>query len=135
MLAIREENFPESSGENLVLTRDQNIIDLAYSVRWNIASPEDYVFQIAAPKETVRAIAESAMREAVANMTLDEALGPGRTAIEQQVQDRMQRILDEYNSGVRIQGVAIKQADPPARVNDAFKDGCDGGNNTSSPPK
>jgi membrane protease subunit HflK len=120
--AIREENFPTSSGENLVLTRDQNIIDLAYSVRWNIASPEDYVFQIAEPTETVRAIAESAMREAVANRTLDEALGPGRTAIEQQVQDRMQQILDEYNSGVRIQGVAIKQADPPARVNDAFKD-------------
>ena len=55
-------------------------------------------------------------------MTLDQALGPGRTLIGNQVQERMQRILDDYNSGIRIQGVAIKQADPPARVNDAFKD-------------
>jgi len=119
---IRLEDFPESGGENLMLTRDQNIIDLAYSVRWNIANPEDYVFQIADPRSTVRATAESAMREVVANVTLDEALGRGRTLIGDQVQERMQRILDEYKSGIRIQGVAIKQADPPARVNDAFKD-------------
>ena len=119
---IRNENFPENAGENLMLTGDQNIIDLAYSVRWTISSPEDYVFQIADPRSTVRATAESSMREVVANVTLDQALGPGRTYIEGQVQDRMQRVLDDYNSGIRIQGVAIKQADPPARVNDAFKD-------------
>jgi membrane protease subunit HflK len=120
--AIRLEDFPEGGGENLVLTRDQNIIDLAYSVRWSIGSPEDFVFQIADPKETVRATAESAMREVVANVSLDSAIGPGRTFIESQVQDRMQRTLDEYNSGIRIQGVAVKQADPPERVNEAFKD-------------
>lgn len=120
--AIREENFPEGGGENLVLTGDQNLIDLAYSVRWNIRNPEDYVFQLADPTATVRAAAESAMREAVANVTLDQAIGPGRTAVEQQVQERTQQILDEYNSGVQIQGVAIKQADPPQQVNEAFKD-------------
>ncbi|MGI4731779.1 MAG: protease modulator HflK [Janthinobacterium lividum] len=111
-----------SGGERPMLTRDGNLIDLAWSVRWNISNPEDYVFQIKDPRETVRAVAESAMREEVANVTLDEALGPGRTAIEGLVQERMQRILDGYRSGVRIQGVAIKQADPPATVNDAFKD-------------
>ena len=120
--AIREENFPEGGGENLVLTGDQNLIDLAYQVRWSIRDPQDYVFQLAQPEATVRAVAESAMREAVANVTLDQAIGPGRTGVEAQVQDRMQRILDEYNSGIRIQGVAIKQADPPERVNEAFKD-------------
>ena len=119
---IREENFPENGGENLMLTGDQNIIDLAYSVRWTISNPEDFVFQIDKPRDTVRATAESAMREVVGNVTLDQALGPGRTLIGNQVQERMQRILDDYNSGIRIQGVAIKQADPPARVNDAFKD-------------
>ncbi|PAX07161.1 protease modulator HflK [Sphingomonas lenta] len=120
--AIREENFPEGGGANLMLTRDQNLVDLAYSVRWNIRNPEDYVFQLADPTATVRAASESAMREAVANVGLDQAIGPGRTAVEAQVQSRTQQILDEYNSGIQIQGVAIKQADPPEQVNEAFKD-------------
>ncbi|WP_267396087.1 MULTISPECIES: FtsH protease activity modulator HflK [unclassified Sphingomonas] len=119
---IRTEDFPETGAENLMLTADRNIIDLAYSVRWTISSPEDYVFQIDKPRETVRATAESAMREVVANVSLNQALGPGRTLIENQVQERMQRVLTEYKSGIRIQGVAIKQADPPSQVNDAFKD-------------
>ena len=119
---IRPENFPEGSGgENLMLTGDQNIIDLAYSVRWNIVNLQDYVFQIRDPKETVRATAESAMREVVSSVTLDQALGAGRTVIEARVQERIQQLLDDYNSGVRIQGVAISKADPPAAVNDDFK--------------
>jgi membrane protease subunit HflK len=121
---IRTENFPENGGEaeNQMLTGDRNIINLSFSVRWNINSPEDYVFQIAEPTTTVRATAESAMREVVANMTLDDALGAGRSRIEGQVQDRMQHILDEYKSGIRIQGVAINRAVPPQAVSDAFKD-------------
>ncbi|WP_174298050.1 protease modulator HflK [Sphingomonas bacterium] len=123
---IRTDDLPAEGegggGERPMLTRDGNLIDLAYSVRWNISNPEDYVFQIKDPRETLKAVGESAMREEVANVTLDEALGPGRTAIEGLVQERMQRILDGYRSGLRIQGVAIKQADPPAAVNDAFKD-------------
>lgn len=119
---IRIENFPDSGTENLMLTRDQNIIDLAYAVRWKIANPQDYVFQIDKPRETVRATAESVMREVVANQTLDSALGPGRAEMEGQAQERMQKVLDDYKSGITIVGVGIKQADPPARVNDAFKD-------------
>lgn len=119
---IRIENFPETGSENLMLTRDQNIIDLAYAVRWKIANPQDYVFQIDKPRETVRATAESVMREVVANQTLDAALGPGRAQMENQAQERMQKVLDDYKSGIVVVGVGIKQADPPARVNDAFKD-------------
>ena len=119
---IRIENFPESGTENLMLTRDQNIIDLAYAVRWKISNPQNYVFQIDRPRDTVRATAESAMREVVANVSLDSALGPGRALIENQVQERMQKVLDDYKSGIVVVGVGIKQADPPARVNDAFKD-------------
>ena len=118
----RLEDFPEGGGENLVLTRDQNIIDLEYSVRWNISNPQDFVFQIDKPRDTVRSAAESAMREVIANVTLDEALTNGRALIEAQVQQRMQRILDDYNSGVRVQGVALKQVTPPSQVNNAFKD-------------
>lgn len=119
---IRTDDFPPSGGQNLMLTGDQNIIDLAYSVRWNISNPEDFVFQIKNPVETVRASAESAMREVVANIGLDEALGRGRDRIQTEVQERTQAILDGYRSGVHIEGVAIKQADPPRDVNEAFKD-------------
>lgn len=109
-------------GEKLMLTGDQNIIDLAYSVRWNIRNPEMYVFEIAEPDKTIGEVAESAMRAVVATVSLDDALGAGRTLIEQQVRERMQDILDRYKSGVQVQGIAIKQADPPAAVNDAFKE-------------
>lgn len=117
---IRTENFPQS-GENLMLTGDQNIVDLAYSVRWDIRSPSDYLFQIARPQETVRATAESAMRAVVANTSLNEAIGEGRSAIEGRVQASIQQILDEYNSGIRIQGVAIQKAAAPQAVDEAFK--------------
>jgi membrane protease subunit HflK len=110
-----------AQSENLVLTGDQNIIDLAYSVRWNIRNPELYLFQLADPDASIREVAESAMRSVVASVSLDDALGAGRTEIEQQVERRMQEILDGYRSGIRVQGVAIKQADPPTAVNDAFK--------------
>ncbi len=110
-----------AESENLVLTGDQNIIDLAYSVRWNIRNPELYLFQLSDPDASVREVAESAMRSVLASVSLDGALGAGRTAIEQQVEQRMQEILDGYRSGIRIQGIAIKQADPPTAVNDAFK--------------
>jgi membrane protease subunit HflK len=108
--------------EKLVLTGDQNIIDLAYSVRWNISNSELYAFQIADPDQTIAEVAESAMRAAIANVSLSDILGGGKGAIEGQVQARMQEILDGYRAGVRIQGVAIKQADPPDAVNDAFKE-------------
>ncbi|MCT8001379.1 protease modulator HflK [Sphingomonas sanguinis] len=117
---IRTENFPEGSAANLVLTGDQNIIDLTYSVRWDIANPRDYAFRLAQPQETVRAAAESAMRAVIAQTTLDQALGSGRTTIEQRVQELTQSILNEYRSGVRIQGVAIKQAAPPQQIVDDF---------------
>lgn len=118
----RLEDFPEGGGENLVLTGDKNIVDLSYSVRWVVQNPENYLFQIEKPRETVRATAEAAMREVVANVSLDQALTSGRSLIETEVQNRMQRVLDDYKSGVRIQGVALKQVVPPASITNVFKD-------------
>ena len=112
----------DSSSENLILTSDQNIIDLAYSIRWTISDPEQYLFQIANPEETIREVAESAMRAVVAGVPLDEAIGAGRSEIEQRVSQVMQQLLNDYGAGVRVQGIAIKQSDPPAAVNDAFKE-------------
>jgi membrane protease subunit HflK len=121
---IRTADIPTGGqgAENLILTGDQNMIDLAYSVRWNIADPERFLFQINKPEETIREVAESAMRAVVAGVTLDEAIGGGRSAIEQRVEQVMQQLLNDYGAGVRIQGVAIKQSDPPAGVTEAFKD-------------
>jgi modulator of FtsH protease HflK len=118
---IRTVTIP-ASGENLILTGDQNVIDLDYSVRWNISNPEQYLFQIDDPETTIREVAESAMRAAVARVTLDDALGAGRADIEQRVEQGMQQLLDDYGSGVRIQGIAISQAVPPQAVNQAFLD-------------
>ncbi len=113
---------PDPTSENLILTGDQNIIDLAYSVRWNIRDPQLYLFQIRDPEQTIREVAESAMRAVVAGVSLDDAIGAGRAEIEQRVEQVMQQLLNEYRAGVVVQGVAIKQSDPPAAVNDAFKE-------------
>lgn len=118
---IKTINIPDGSAENLILTGDQNIVDLAYSVRWGVRFSEFFLFQMAMPEETIKEVAESAMREVMGTVTLADAFGPRRSEIEQQVALRMQQLLDDYKSGVRIRGVAIKQADPPAIVNDAFK--------------
>ncbi len=112
----------DASSENLILTGDQNIIDLAYSVRWNISDPEPYLFQIEQSEETIREVAESAMRAVVAGVSLDDAIGAGRGEIESRVELMMQQLLDGYGSGIDVQGIAIKQSDPPAAVNDAFKE-------------
>lgn len=116
---VRTDEFPRDGSEN-VLTGDQNIIDLAYTVRWRVSNPRDYVFEIRDPQETVRATAESAMRAVLATTTLEQAIGAGRTTIEARVTQAMQEILDAYQAGVRIQGVSIKQASAPASLVDDF---------------
>ena len=120
--SIRSVDLGSQSSEDLMLTGDQNLLDIAYSVRWNIREPELYLFQLSDPDEAIRQVAESAMRSVIAQVTLQEAMGDRRSEIETQVTDRMQRILNGYRSGVEIQGVAIQQADPPTEVNDAFKE-------------
>jgi modulator of FtsH protease HflK len=119
---IRTIDIPGGTGERLVLTGDQNLIDLDYTVRWTIRDPEQFFFQSVDPEATIRGVAESTMRAALANMTLNDAIGSGRNAIETEVAQRMQAILDIYRLGVRVQGIAIKQTDPPAAVVDAFKE-------------
>ena len=120
--SIRTADLGSQSSEDLMLTGDQNLLDIAYSVRWNVKNPEWYLFQLAQPDETIQQVAESAMRSVISQVTLQDAMGDKRSEIETQVADRMQHILDGYRSGIAVQGVAIQQADPPAEVNDAFKE-------------
>ena len=118
---IQSFELGSSSSDDLMLTGDQNLLDLAYQVRWNIRSPELYLFEMAQPDETIREVAESAMRAVVSQVTLNDAMGDRRAEIESQVAQKMQQILDSYRSGIQVQGIAIKQADPPDAVNDSFK--------------
>ncbi|MES2442016.1 MAG: protease modulator HflK [Pseudomonadota bacterium] len=119
--AIRDENFPLNGGENLMLTGDQNIVDLAYLVQWRIRDAPDFVYQIAKPQETVRATAETAMRAVVATASLNDTITSGRARIEAQVMLLMQQILDEYHSGVVIQSVSIQKSAAPQAVDEDFK--------------
>jgi modulator of FtsH protease HflK len=113
---------PKASDDNLVLTKDESLIDMSYEVGWSIRDPEQFLFQIDQPQKTVEEVAESAMRAAVANFNLNEAFGSGRGEIEAQVRQRMQDILDEYRAGISIRRITILQSDPPAAVNEAFRE-------------
>jgi membrane protease subunit HflK len=105
-----------------MLTGDQNIIDIAYQVRWSIRNPEQFLYELEEPEDTIRQVAESAMRQVISQISLQDAMGVGRGDIQTRVQEEMQQTLDNYRSGINIRGVAIKQADPPAAVNEAFKE-------------
>ena len=121
---IRSVDIGASDGaaENLMLTGDQNIINLAYAVRWKIRNPELYLFELSEPEQTVREVGESAMRAEISKATLNDAIGPQRAQIAEQVRERMQELLDSYRAGIEVRGLDIKQADPPAAVDKAFKD-------------
>jgi membrane protease subunit HflK len=112
----------DGDAENLMITGDQNIINIAYAVRWRVKNAEEFLFQIADPEGTVRDATESAMREIVGRSTLNNAIGPERAAIAEQVRERVQEILDNYGAGILVQGVDINKADPPTAVDEAFKD-------------
>ena len=120
--SIKRDTIPEGEGEKLMLTSDQNLVDLSYLVRWNIKDLKLFRLRLADPEETVRQVAETAMRSSIAEVTLNQALsGAGRGEVEQKVRERMQFLLDSYRSGVRVQGVEIKKADPPAKTIGAFQ--------------
>ena len=120
---FRDYQIPEGSAQKLMLTGDQNLVDLSYNVRWSIKDLKQFRFQLANPEQTVRDVAEAAMRASVAQKTLDQVLsGAGRADIEGSVMTRMQGILDAYRSGILVQGVQIRKTDPPKEVEEAFKD-------------
>lgn len=120
---VRAVRIPSGEEQKLILTGDQNLVDLSYLIRWNIKDLAQYKFQLADPSVTVEEVAEAAMREMVARKTLDETFsGQGRAEIEQRVRERMQNILDGYRAGVAVQGVEIDKTDPPSEVVEAFKD-------------
>ncbi len=110
--------------ESLMLTGDENIVDVDFSVLWKIAPSKvgDYLFNIQNPEGTVKAVAESAMREVVGRSNIQPILTGARQNIESAVQDLMQKTLDGYSAGILIQQVQLQKVDPPTQVIDSFRD-------------
>lgn len=106
----------------LMLTRDQNIVDMEYQVVWNISDPEKYLFNLADPADTMRAVAESAMRDIIARSELAPILNRDRGAIATDLREATQRTLDAYQSGINVVRVNLARADPPGEVIDAFRE-------------
>ena len=111
---------PMDSG--LMLTRDQNIVDMAYQVVWNISDPEKYLFNLADPDDTTRAVAESAMRDIVARSELAPILNRDRGTIGEDLKLAVQSTLDAYESGINVVRVNLDRADPPREVIDSFRE-------------
>lgn len=109
-------------GESLMLTSDQNISDVDFTVQWRIADPADYLFNIQAPEETVKAAAESAMREVVGQTALDELLTTAREVVQDDTRVLLQSILDGYGAGINIERVQLQKTEAPPPVIDAFND-------------
>ena len=108
--------------ESLMLTGDENIVNIDFSVFWVIKDAGKFLFKIQDPPATVKAAAETAMREVIAKSKLQSILTEGRSKIEIETQDIAQSLLDEYESGIQITQVQTQKADPPDEVIDAFRD-------------
>ncbi|MGQ9368459.1 FtsH protease activity modulator HflK [Azospirillum sp. A39] len=108
--------------ESLMLTGDENIVDIDFTVFWVIKDAGEYLFKIRDPEGTVKKAAESAMREVIGRTDLQPALTEARQQIEQQTEQLLQAMLDEYQSGIEITQVQLQKSDPPGPVIDAFND-------------
>ncbi len=108
--------------ESLMLTGDENIVDVDFSVFWVIKDAPDYLFNIQNPNGTVKAVAESTMREIIGQNDIQPILTEQRQTNEEQVKALMQKTLDEYGAGITVTRVKMQKVDPPAAVIDAFRD-------------
>ncbi|TDQ66762.1 membrane protease subunit HflK [Maritalea mobilis] len=106
--------------EGLMLTGDQNIVDVGFSVLWRISDPSAYLFNVRDPDGVIRRVAESAMREVVGRRPAQDVFRDRRTEIAVEVEQITQSILDEYGAGINIAGISIEDAAPPNEVSDAF---------------
>ena len=113
------EQVPE---EALMLTGDENIVDVNFTVFWVIKDAKAYLFNIRDPELTVKSASESAMREVIGETPIAQALAEGRAKVEAQTQQLLQTILDSYGAGIEITQLQLQRVDPPAEVIDAFRD-------------
>lgn len=108
--------------EASMLTGDENIVNVQFSVQYQIKDPVEYLFNVTAPAAVVKSAAEAAMREVIGNSLIDSALTDGKLQIQNEATQLLQEILDRYKVGVRVLAVQLQNVHPPQEVSDAFKD-------------
>ena len=117
-------NTPKNKVEReaLMLTDDENIVDIQFAVQYTLKSAEDYLFNVRRPDQTVACVAETAMREVVGKAKMDFVLYEGREQIAKSTEKLMQEILDRYKTGIYVQKVTLQNVQPPEQVQAAFDD-------------
>ena len=105
-----------------MLTGDENIVDIDFTVFWKIKDAGKFLFNIRDPEQTVKLVAESAMREVIGQTKIQSALTEGRNQIETATHERVQKLIDDYGAGIQIEEVQLLKVDPPQPVIDAFID-------------
>jgi len=118
----RGTSVQDLNDESLMLTGDENIVDIDFVVLWRIGSAKDYLFSIRDPEDTIKIVAQSAMREIIGRTKIQSALTEARGQIQDDTRKLMQSILDEYKAGVIINNVQLQKVDPPTDVVDAFNE-------------
>jgi membrane protease subunit HflK len=106
----------------VMLTQDENIVEISMSVQYVIANPQDFVLQVRDPEVSLQHAAQSALRHVVGGTTMDLALTEGRAAIGLDVRDRLQQYLNDYTTGIQVSKINIDESKPPAQVQGAFDD-------------
>ena len=125
VILVTNENIEDigtTDGSGLMLTRDENIVDIGFQVVWNINDPKLYLFNLAEPKETIRAVSESAMREVIARSDFAPILNKDRDLVKQEVEALIQTTLNNYQSGVTIVRLNLEGINAPEEVIDSFRD-------------
>ena len=118
--AVRQINIGNDNKEGQMLTSDKNIISVPFSVFWRITNAKDFLFNVADPERTIRAISQSAMREVVGQTVAQGILTTGKDLVAAQVQEITQKLLDEYGSGVMVTAINLGDVQPPPEVANAF---------------
>ncbi|XBQ15362.1 MAG: FtsH protease activity modulator HflK [Oceanicaulis sp.] len=121
---IRSVTIGSTPQESLMVTRDENIVDVSFTVQWQVdpANVRNYLFNVRDQQAMVRAVAESAMREVVGTSDLQPIIGEGRGEVAQRAEQIVQETLNRYDAGIRIVGVQLQEAAPPPDVIAAFQD-------------
>lgn len=113
---------PNSFSESHMLTGDENIVDINLTIVWRIENARDYLFSMQNPDQTVRVAAQSVLREIVGQSQMMPIISGDRGKVEDETKEELQKVLDEFHSGIKIVRVKLQKADPPKQVVDAFNE-------------
>ena len=119
---VRSINIGGTSHESLMLTQDENIVDIQFAVQYKVSNAKEYVFNVRDPDTTLREVTETAMREVVGKNNMDFVIKDGRIQVATRTKDLMKEILDSYKIGLVVTNVNMQNAQPPEQVQHAFSD-------------